>query len=64
MNDKFYCLCCNQSTLDNLGEYLICDICGWEDDAVQSKNADFQGGANEMSLNEERKAVSEGKKVS
>jgi hypothetical protein len=64
MRDQYYCPCCNHITLNNLGEYLICDICGWEDDAVQSKNADFRGGANEMSLNEARKAFSEGKKVS
>ncbi|MBC8954502.1 CPCC family cysteine-rich protein [Xenorhabdus sp. PB62.4] len=63
MDDKYHCPCCNHTALDELGKYLICDICGWEDDPVQSKNADFQGGANEMSLNEARKAFSEGKKI-
>lgn len=30
------------------------EICNWEDDPVQYNNIDFQGGANEESLNEAR----------
>ncbi|WP_092514728.1 CPCC family cysteine-rich protein [Xenorhabdus mauleonii] len=54
MNDKYHRPCCNNVTLDSLGEYLICDICGWENDPIQSDDHDFQGGANNMSLNESR----------
>jgi hypothetical protein len=35
-----------------MGEYEICEICGWEDDPVQSADPDYAGGANEESLNE------------
>ncbi|MDE9534336.1 hypothetical protein KKJ06_15405 [Xenorhabdus bovienii] len=63
MSYKHHCPCCNNVTLDSLGEYLICDICGWEDDPIQSDDHDFQGGANNMSLNEARKAFSEGEKI-
>lgn len=62
MNNKYHCPCCNHITLDSLGEYLICDICGWEDDPIQADDIYFQGGANYMSLNEARKIFLEGKK--
>lgn len=32
------------------GSYEICDVCGWEDDAVQLQFPFMQGGANEVSL--------------
>lgn len=38
-----------------LGEYEICDVCGWEDDPVQSADPDYVGGANKLSLKEARK---------
>ncbi len=33
----------------------ICELCGWEDDAVQNDNPNYIGGANIMSLNQYRK---------
>ena len=63
MSNVYPCPCCGEKTIENLGDYEICDICKWEDDPVQSKDPNFSGGANKMSLNEARKAYSEGRKV-
>lgn len=30
--------------------YAICKICFWEDDGVQFRDPDYEGGANEVSL--------------
>jgi hypothetical protein len=32
------------------GTYLICDVCGWEDDPIQFNDIDFEAGANEVGL--------------
>ncbi|WP_426578581.1 CPCC family cysteine-rich protein [Xenorhabdus stockiae] len=45
------------------GEYIICDICHWEDDPVQHKHPDLAGGANSMSLNEAKNAFKQGRRV-
>ncbi|MBN9694084.1 MAG: hypothetical protein J0M24_27910 [Verrucomicrobia bacterium] len=37
---------------DSYGTYLICPVCGWEDDAVQLANPCSGGGANRESLAE------------
>lgn len=37
------------------GNYEICPICYWEDDIVQLKDPDFEGGANDVSLREAQK---------
>jgi hypothetical protein len=36
----------------NLADSNICNICGWEEDAVQELNPNYRGGANPDSLNE------------
>lgn len=46
------CPCCGRPTLDELGAYEICEVCGWEDDPVQSSDPAYAGGANKESLNE------------
>ena len=46
-----------------VGEYDICGVCSWENDPIQLNNPDFQGGANQMSLNEAKRAYREGRKV-
>lgn len=42
-------------------EHDICPICGWEDDIVQNRDTDFDGGANDMSLNQYKKFWEENK---
>ena len=54
------CACCNKCIVDF---YEICDICGWQNDLVQNEDPYFWGGANDMSLNEAKKAYAEGKEV-
>lgn len=52
----FHCPCCGQPTITKVGCYGICDLCGWEDDPVQSANPDYPGGANQNSLLQARDA--------
>ena len=59
---KFACPCCGRKRIEKLGDYEICDVCGWEDDPTQAKDPDFAGGANEMSLKEARAAWRKAKK--
>ncbi|AAS63721.1 hypothetical protein CQP30_07490 [Yersinia pestis] len=63
MSDEYSCQCCGSKTIDNLGDYEICPICKWEDDPIQSKEPDYVGGANKMSLNEAKEAYKQGRKV-
>ena len=46
------CPCCGYKTLDDIppGTYEICEICFCEDDIVQFKNPNYEGGANAVSL--------------
>lgn len=49
---KYTCPCCGYKTLNEEppNTYEICEICFWEDDGVQFKDADYEGGANYVSL--------------
>ena len=53
---RFGCHCCGFLTLSEAptGTYEICKVCFWEDDGVQSRDPDFEGGANTVSLNQAR----------
>ena len=53
---RFACPCCGFLTLDQppSGTYDICQVCFWEDDDVQFRDPDYEGGANEVSLNQAR----------
>jgi hypothetical protein len=53
---RFACPCCGYLTLDEppAGTYNICEVCCWEDDGVQFRDPDYQGGANGVSLNQAR----------
>lgn len=53
--DLLPCPCCGKHTITSLGEYEICDVCGWEDDPIQSAKPDYAGGANKLSLHEARR---------
>lgn len=54
---NFLCPCCGYLTFDEepSGTFEICPICYWEDDNVQNEDADYEGGANGISLNQARK---------
>ena len=58
-DDLLPCPCCGQRTLSELGDYEICEICGWEDDPVQSADSTYAGGANQESLDEARRVWNE-----
>ena len=49
------CPCCGSNQITEQGGYEICDICGWEDDPVQSADPSYSGGANKKSLNEAKR---------
>lgn len=50
----YTCPCCGYKTLseERRGSYDICGICGWEDDDIQFRDPDYEGGANVESLRE------------
>lgn len=54
---RYGCPCCNFLTLDEKppGSFVICPVCGWEDDIAQFYNPNLAGGANLVSLNEARR---------
>jgi hypothetical protein len=54
---RYACACCGYLTLDDgpNGTYSICGVCFWEDDGVQFRDPDYEGGANAVSLNEARR---------
>jgi hypothetical protein len=49
---KYACPCCGYKTFDYEpnGSYSICPICYWEDDPIQLKEPEYEGGANGVSL--------------
>lgn len=57
---KIVCPVCGK---EQVSEYDICKICGWENDPVQFSNPNFSGGANHMSLLEARESYRIGKPV-
>jgi hypothetical protein len=52
---KWPCACCGFHTMDlPAGDtYMICPVCGWEDDQVQFADLDHWGGANHVSLSQD-----------
>ena len=53
--DDLLCPCCYKYYFTEKNGYEICPECGWEDDRLQRKDPDFEGGANRLSLNQHRK---------
>ncbi len=43
---KYPCPCCSFLTLPHRGEYDICPVCFWEDDASQETYPELVSGAN------------------
>jgi len=48
------CDCCASLVISERGAFEICPVCSWEDDPVQARDPDLEGGANNMSLAEAR----------
>ena len=63
MSDRHLCPVCGKYEFEEYGSYDICEVCGWEDDAVQAEHPDLKGGANRMSLNEARAAYAAGQQI-
>ena len=62
INDmKHKCPICGKYEFVEHESYDRCDVCGWEDDGLQEDEPDYAGGANDMSLNEYKKAWEEGR---
>lgn len=57
------CPVCGKFIFDEEGSYDFCEVCNWCDDPLQEKYPDFPGGANDMSLNQARKAYKEGRHI-
>ncbi|MDO4285377.1 MAG: CPCC family cysteine-rich protein [Eubacteriales bacterium] len=53
-NPRLLCPCCGKHRFKEEGFYEICPVCGWEDDPLQRDEPDFEGGANDESLNQAR----------
>ena len=51
MNGEHMCPVCGRTKFPMMGSYENCFVCGWEDDGTQTRDPDFTGGANGMSLN-------------
>jgi Cysteine-rich CPCC len=57
----YACPCCGYLTLDTRGEYQICQVCFWEDDGQDDRDADtVRGGPNgTLSLTRARRNYTE-----
>ena len=51
---RYKCSCCGNYTLREESD-VVCQVCYWQEDIVQREDPDFEGGANEESLNQARK---------
>ncbi|WP_051450806.1 CPCC family cysteine-rich protein [Actinospica robiniae] len=48
---RFPCVCCGHLVFEQrVGSFEICPVCFWEDDLVQTRWPDFEGGPNQLSL--------------
>ncbi len=57
----YACPCCGYLTLpeEPPGTFDICPVCFWEDDNVQFRDPDHEGGANKVSLSQARASFRE-----
>ena len=63
MADRHLCPVCGKYEFEEHNSLEICEVCFWQDDAVQTNDPDFRGGANHMSLNEAKAAYAAGQKI-
>ncbi len=62
--EKYPCPVCGNKYLDEkYGSFEICQICGWEEDGYQQRHPDEIGANGKWTLNEARKAWSDGKTI-
>lgn len=57
--NKIPCPVCGKR---QVGEYVICDICNWENDPIQLRHPNIRG-ANRMTIAEAREAYKQEKPV-
>ena len=54
------CPVCGKFEFDHHGSHDICEVCGWQDDSFQEEFPDEECCANQMSLNQAKRAYAEG----
>lgn len=57
------CPVCGKYEFEQEDNYEICEVCGWENEKYQLNHPDEENCANQMSLNQARKAWAEGRPV-
>lgn len=60
MPGRHKCPVCGNYEFPEFNSYDVCEVCGWEDDSIQEENPDEECCANQMSLNQARRAYSKG----
>lgn len=60
MEERHNCPVCGKYVFEEYNSLEICDVCLWQDDAIQENDPDYRGGANKMSLNEAKEAYKNG----
>lgn len=63
IDNSHICPVCEKYRFKGFNSSEECPVCGWTDDCVQEKYPDWANCQNDMSLNEARKAWSEGRRV-
>lgn len=56
MEDNHKCLVCGKFNFEEDNSLEICEVCGWQDDAIQTENPNYVGGANKVTLNQAKEA--------
>ena len=54
------CPVCGKHQFEEDDNFEICPVCGWEDDGIQRDDPDYDGGANDLSLNQYREKYESG----
>ncbi len=59
--NQHICPVCKQHEFSE--DFDFCPVCGWCNDRVQENNPNMEGAGNHMSLNQAKKAWTEGKEI-
>lgn len=57
------CDCCGELSIPVGSRFMICRVCGWQDDPEQKANPYLKNRSNKMSLQEARRALAEGEQI-